>query len=65
MGLMLDPETERRLSDMGIPECDIDELRKFSEFLAKRKEYRKARDEGKVTDEMRRKYVDLINSLDK
>jgi hypothetical protein len=61
----MDAEMERKARKLGLPEGDIKELRKFSEFLAKRKAFRKARDEGTLTEEMKREYRELIDNLDK
>jgi hypothetical protein len=60
---MLSDETVRHARDLGIPETDIAELNKFTRFLRARKEYRKAKDENRVTDQMRREYLRMIADL--
>lgn len=56
---------ESNMRKWGIPEGEVRERVKFSEFLAKRRLYRKARDNGTLTEEQEREYRQLIENLDK
>jgi hypothetical protein len=51
------------LASKGFTEGDFDEIVRFCRFLAARKVYRKARDEGRVTPEMAAEYRRKIDEL--
>lgn len=61
----MDADMERNMKSWKVPQSDIDELKAVEEFLRAWKEYKKAKDEGRLTEEMKREFLQMMEDLSK